>query len=92
MFNTHPDVYRTALTGVNIEGKLQPVLCVELEEDSKGVDKETLTRELLEIGASRPHTKDIKTILFNDSFPVDIRHNAKIFRDKLAVWAGKKLK
>ncbi len=91
VFNTHPDVYRTALAGVNMHGSVQPVLCVELEEGSKGVDKEKVKRELLELGASKPHTKDIRTILFHDSFPVDIRHNAKIFRDKLAVWAEKKL-
>ncbi|MBW2346158.1 MAG: AMP-binding protein, partial [Deltaproteobacteria bacterium] len=91
VFNTHPDVYRTALAGVNMHGSIQPVLCVELEEDSKGVDKERVRLELLELGATKPHTKEIRTILFHDSFPVDIRHNAKIFRDKLAVWAEKKL-
>jgi hypothetical protein len=62
-----------------------------MEEGSKGADKEKVKRELLELGASKPHTRDIRTILFHDSFPVDIRHNAKIFRDKLAVWAEKKL-
>jgi hypothetical protein len=91
VFNTHPDVYRTALAGVVVHGSVQPVLCVELEEGSKGVDKEKVKRELLEIGASKPHTKDIRIILFHGSFPVDIRHNAKIFRDKLGVWAQKKL-
>jgi len=29
----------------------------------------------------------INTILYHPGFPVDIRHNAKIFREKLAVWA-----
>lgn len=91
VFNTHPDAYRTALVGVEMEGATQPVLCVELEEDSKGVDRETMKRELLELGASKPHTRDIKTILFHNSFPVDIRHNAKIYRDRLAVWAAKRL-
>ena len=91
VFNTHPDVYRTALAGVNVHGTIQPVLCVELEEGSKDVDKEKVKQELLELGASKPHTKDIRTILFHDSFPVDIRHNAKIFRDKLGVWAQKNL-
>jgi len=37
-------------------------------------------------------TKNIVTILFPGSFPVDIRHNSKIFREKLAVWATKKIK
>ena len=42
-------------------------------------------------GAAFPHTWRIKTILFHRSFPVDIRHNAKIFREKLAVWASRRL-
>ena len=38
------------------------------------------------------HTKGIETILFHPAFPVDIRHNAKIFREKLAVWAARRLR
>ena len=34
---------------------------------------------------------NIRTILFHPSFPVDARHNAKIFREKLAEWATRKL-
>ena len=37
------------------------------------------------------HTRAIQTILFHPSFPVDIRHNAKIFREKLAAWAAERL-
>jgi len=77
--------------GVNMERNIQLVLCVELEDDSKSVDKEKVKRELLELGVTKPHTKDVRTILFHNAFPVDVRHNAKIFRDKLAVWAEKKL-
>ena len=29
-------------------------------------------------------TREIETFLLHPSFPVDIRHNAKIFREKLA--------
>ena len=48
---------------------------------------EEVKRELLATGANNPHTRDIQTVLFHPGFPVDIRHNAKIFREKLAVWA-----
>ncbi len=89
VFNTHPNVYRTALVGVNNAGITRPVLCVELEEGLKGQNLENIKTELLELGKSKPHTQDIKTILFHKNFPVDIRHNAKIFREKLAVWAIK---
>lgn len=91
IFNTHQDVFRTALVGVGAPGRQRPVLCVELE---KGTDTKALARihqELLEIGAGHAITSNIKTFLFHPAFPVDIRHNAKIFREKLAVWAGEQL-
>jgi acyl-CoA synthetase (AMP-forming)/AMP-acid ligase II len=91
VFNTHKAVFRTALTGVKRDGNVHPVLCVELEDQSKNVHKDAVRTELLELGARFPHTKEVKTILFHDGFPVDIRHNAKIYRERLGVWATKKL-
>ena len=86
VFNTHPAVYRTALVGVERDGAMHPVLCAEREPGDATPD-ETLRAELLALGAKYPHTKAIRTILFHPAFPVDVRHNAKIFREKLAVWA-----
>jgi acyl-CoA synthetase (AMP-forming)/AMP-acid ligase II len=87
IFNTHPAVFRTALVGVGRPGKVQPVLCVELEKKCGKAGQEQFRRELLEIGTAFPQTQDIREILFHPAFPVDIRHNAKIFREKLALWA-----
>ncbi|MBL0226306.1 MAG: AMP-binding protein [Geobacteraceae bacterium] len=87
VFNTHPAVFRTALVGVNKRGTVQPVLCVELENSCSTSGKEQIRKELLEIGRAFPSTQGISEILFHPAFPVDIRHNAKIFREKLAVWA-----
>ncbi|PKN16220.1 MAG: peptide synthase, partial [Deltaproteobacteria bacterium HGW-Deltaproteobacteria-23] len=92
VFNTHPEVFRTALVGVGVPGSQRPVLCVELEQGVSRSWKEQIREELLEIGAAYPHTAAIKDILFHPAFPVDIRHNAKIFREKLAIWAATKLK
>jgi acyl-CoA synthetase (AMP-forming)/AMP-acid ligase II len=92
VFNQHPKVYRSALVGVARNGTNLPVLCVEVEKNSKPVDLETLKREILALGAERPQTKDIQNVLFHPGFPVDIRHNAKIFREKLAEWAARQLK
>ena len=91
VFNTHPQVYRTALVGVGTPGELKPVLCVELEKGARA-DKKVVREELLSIARDHIHTHAIDTILFHPSFPVDIRHNAKIFREKLAVWAVGRLK
>jgi acyl-CoA synthetase (AMP-forming)/AMP-acid ligase II len=91
VFNQHPRVYRTALVGVAKNGTTQPVLCVEIEKESKDIDLDSLKHEILTLGAGRPHTREIQTVLFHPRFPVDIRHNAKIFREKLAVWAAGQL-
>lgn len=84
IFNKHPQVHRTALVGVGNTA----VLCVEIDKDIAKPNKEQIKKELLEWAAGNELTKDIWTILFHPSFPVDIRHNAKIFREKLAIWAA----
>lgn len=96
VFNTHPAVFRTALVGVKRNNQIEPVLCVEREKiATEGSDEQSdaaLTTELLNLGSQYEHTHSIKTILFHSSFPVDIRHNSKIFREKLAVWAAKRVR
>ena len=95
VFNAHPKVYRSALVGaerstpVEHVEHVEPVLVVELEKDAR--ESKDLRRELLALGAAQPHTKEIQTLLFRKSLPVDIRHNSKIFREKLAVWATERL-
>jgi len=91
LFNTHERVFRSALVGVPLKGAIQPVICIELEKGTGVVDQDALTVELLEIWQSHAITTPITHVLFHPSFPVDVRHNAKIFREKLAVWAAKQL-
>jgi acyl-CoA synthetase (AMP-forming)/AMP-acid ligase II len=91
VFNVHPAVRRTALVGVKRGGATEPVLCVEMVLDG-GPDPRRVRRELLERGAKFAHTKAIRKILFHPSFPVDVRHNAKIFREKLAEWAARRVR
>jgi len=91
IFNTHVKVFRTALVGVDNNGQIMPVICVELEQEFKNENQEIITTELLKIAAQFEQTKNIQHILFHSAFPVDIRHNAKIGREKLAVWAQKKI-
>lgn len=70
---------------------LEPVICIELEADARAQPETRLREELLALAAKFPHTQAIRTVLFHPAFPVDIRHNAKIFREKLAVWAKEQL-
>jgi acyl-CoA synthetase (AMP-forming)/AMP-acid ligase II len=92
VFNTHPDVARTALVGASVAGDAVPVLCVEPIRKLDRADRRRVRGDLLERAARFEQTRRIGTILFHPSFPVDIRHNSKIFREKLAIWAARKLR
>ena len=92
VFNKHLLVSRSALVGIPdvASGFKKPVICILLIKGNHPNKK--LSRELLEYGSESNLTKEISDILFLKNFPVDPRHNAKIFREKLARWAEKKLK
>jgi len=91
IFNNHPLVYRSALVGVGKPPHQRPVICIELDADSNHADRSQLKAELLELAGRSALTRRIDTVLFPPDFPVDIRHNSKIFREKLAVWATQQL-
>jgi acyl-CoA synthetase (AMP-forming)/AMP-acid ligase II len=91
IFNKHPRVFRSALVGIGQRHRQTPVICIELIGRYPLGGRRKLEIELLNIAAANALTKSIKTVLFHRAFPVDIRHNSKIFREKLAIWAEKKL-
>jgi acyl-coenzyme A synthetase/AMP-(fatty) acid ligase len=89
IFNQHPAVQRSALVGINNNGNVVPTICIELK---KGIEKSAqLAKDLLTLAKNNDLTRDVSEILFHRKFPVDPRHNAKINREKLAVWAQKRL-
>ncbi|MGK8556919.1 fatty acid CoA ligase family protein [Nocardia gipuzkoensis] len=88
VFNTVAGVARTALVGIGPRGAQRPVLCVELRP---GADPDVVEPALRAHGAQFDLTRMISDFLVHPSFPVDIRHNAKIGRERLAVWAAKRL-
>ena len=92
LFNGHPRVRRSALVGVGATGSKRPVIIIELKQGDAGQNKERLTAEILAIAQASYITREIKTVLYHPGFPVDIRHNAKIFREKLTVWAAEQLR
>lgn len=92
IFNNHPDVFRSALVGIGEAGRQKPVVCIELEPSARAKNRKKLVGELSDLAKGNAMTARIEAFLFHKSFPVDIRHNSKIFREKLALWAQKKIK
>ncbi|NZA24767.1 AMP-binding protein [Luteimonas sp. SJ-92] len=92
VFNGHPAVRRSALVGVGPRGSQRPVLCVELLPKASRADHARIATELSRIAAGHAHTAMIDAFLFHPRFPVDIRHNAKIGRERLAAWAATRLR
>jgi acyl-CoA synthetase (AMP-forming)/AMP-acid ligase II len=90
IINEHPEVFRSALVGIGQKGKQLPVIIVELHDKTR--DKRSLILELEELAQNNDLTKMITHFLIHSGFPVDIRHNAKIFREKLSIWAEDELK
>lgn len=94
IFNEHPRVFRSALVGVGAKPDQKPVIIVEPEAGQfpeSAAAQEKFRDELLKLGRASSLTETIETVLFHRSLPVDIRHNVKIFREKLAPWAEQQL-
>jgi acyl-CoA synthetase (AMP-forming)/AMP-acid ligase II len=95
IFNTHPQVYRSALVGVGSPSEQTAVIIVEPWPEHRPRDSTALHQLLTELKAlarSHPLTESIAHILVHPArLPTDIRHNSKIFREQLAPWAAKQL-
>jgi olefin beta-lactone synthetase len=85
-FNEHPDVERSALIQVKKNNEVVPALALELKNPG-GVNIQTLKHELLSISEEN-HLETITNYYLHPSFPVDVRHNAKIHRKELGAWAA----
>lgn len=98
IFNEHPWVSRSALVGIGPRAEQTPILLVELASRAKSGNsqrpppRKQLEEELRALATQHSHTQSIRQFLLHPQFPVDIRHNAKIFREKLAIWAERKVR
>ncbi len=79
IFNQHPKVSRSALIG---DSQDIPAIVIELKHGLKPND--LIRKELIALAKSSALTSSISQVFFNDSFPVDVRHNIKIDRIKLS--------
>lgn len=89
----HPDVKRSALVSLADEAQSElrtPALVVELAKSRHYKDsgeRNRITRELRERLAAHPPYGDVQQVFFHKEFPVDPRHNVKIDREALSLWA-----
>ncbi len=92
IFNQLADVRRCALVGIGPPGRQQPAIVVEPlpgRFPRTARDRQTFLDALRQLAQSNPLTASIREFHFYPAFPVDIRHNVKIFREKLADWASR---
>jgi acyl-CoA synthetase (AMP-forming)/AMP-acid ligase II len=92
VLNAHPAARRTALVGVGPRGSQRPVVLIEREPGTALRDAQ-LALEVRALAREHPVTRMLESFhVYPGTFPVDTRHNAKIEREKLAVWAAKHVK
>jgi acyl-coenzyme A synthetase/AMP-(fatty) acid ligase len=86
-FRQHPKVFRCALIGLGEAPDQTPALVVEPRVGSFPADaaaRERFIAELRAIARACPSADRVRHIVFQRSLPVDVRHNAKIHRLRLA--------
>lgn len=94
ILNNHPAIYRSALAGVGDPGSQIPVMIAEPWPGQWPANKSQhaqLIEQLRELAAQSELTQAIDNFFLLRALPVDTRHNSKIFREKLAVWADRQL-
>jgi olefin beta-lactone synthetase len=85
VFNEHPRVRRCALVGIGEKPGQTPVIIVELETGRWSAE---LENELHLLGKANPGTCGIERFVdYGRPLPVDLRHNVKINREQLTLWA-----
>jgi acyl-CoA synthetase (AMP-forming)/AMP-acid ligase II len=84
VFNAHPQVFRSALIDA---GNGRPAIIVEPEKGAfpkRKSQRDVFVKGLQALAQGHEMTRQIDTFFFEKSFPVDVRHNAKIHRLTLA--------
>lgn len=89
VINRVEGVRRSALVGLGVKSSQRPVICIEL---ARGANAGVVSNLAKAAAAQDPLTQGIADFLIHPGFPVDPRHNAKINREALAIWAKKKIR
>ncbi len=94
IINQHPKIYRSAVVGVGTPGQQIPVIILEPWPEHfprSSQQRERLLASIKQLAESHETTQSIEHYVIRQNLPVDIRHNSKIFREQLAVWAADKI-
>ncbi len=93
-FNFLDGIIRSAMVGVP-DSKIGQRMVIIIQLEKKNLPNELKKKKLREtylFSIAKKANILVDAFLFRGKIPVDIRHNAKIKRDLLALWAEKKLK
>ncbi len=92
--NSHPDVYRSALIGTGDRFSQSPMVILEpwsKQTHDRKLNDAQLSQAVVERMQENPRSNAVKrVVVYPSKLPTDIRHNSKIFREKLTEWANKK--
>jgi acyl-CoA synthetase (AMP-forming)/AMP-acid ligase II len=92
IINGHPSIYRSALVGTGAAGKQSAAFVAEpwpeywTDEPEK---QAVLISELRELAGGHELTHGVERFFLMKALPVDIRHNSKIFRERLSEWVAR---
>jgi acyl-coenzyme A synthetase/AMP-(fatty) acid ligase len=87
IFNKHPKVRRSALVGVGEPGDQKPIMILECSSPVTDGDVQTMKQAT----EGNPAVPDAEIFVVDWPLPVDVRHNSKINREELAIWAAKQI-
>lgn len=94
--NANPEIYRSALIGTGELGWQTPMVIVEpwpKGTNGRKLRNDQLPEAVLKQLQANPSSQAVeRVVVYPTKLPTDIRHNSKIFREKLTVWANKKFR
>ena len=90
IFNQHPEIRRSALVKLIVNGHVVPGLVIERHDKNTRMN-EAFMKELKVLAETTHFTKSIQHFFLHGAFPVDVRHNIKIDRLKLSSWAQERV-
>jgi len=94
--NSNPEVYRSALVGTGDRFSQTPLIILEpwpKRTHGRQLDDAQLLQAIIQQLHDNACSRDVtRAVVYPGKLPTDIRHNSKIFREKLTVWANQRFR